>query len=732
MAKFIVTSGTTFDPFTYDELAKPVMQTVEAHNAAQDAYDSLAMDTEALRQYLATEPEDSPARAMYNAYTAKLANLQNNLWQNGYNAGTRRDLAAARAGYASDITRLATAISDRKADSKAHREAKIKNPDLVTSADPILRSISSYLDNTAGQDYFSYSGKEFEAGVATEIQAKAQGLLSSRVIKDPSLVDQLTRITNYGVTEAERQEASRVVDSLLNESKENRDAYYKNNNTSVPVQLLVETLIGRYDAIGARGADIDDNERGRLINYGKAGWAHATFKPEQKDFKDAVYEEQAAFRQMEKQHELNKALEKYKNDIKNPQPDPNAPYTMSNITRSYEVPGKDHEKKEKTVNKRIDMDVPTKLISKNGREVTNHADASSLVYSEELRRKMYPYLGFDIGRDPTRGIAGVDALTPSSRYLEGKIVDENGKEAYTRFEPYTEITDPETGKVYKGVVVGRRTPDEAYRVDLKRTRAYHEARKKYEERLDYYNKNEKDIAKMATIDPDTQYDYYKEDELDFGEVPLEGYKAAVMSRDDNRMKTIRDTYIAENGTDSGKYIGRLSGKLSNKFTVTESGPKKGTYTGEFTLDGVPYNGRKHDGNMSGFHMINKNGDVTPEAIRNLNDVFTFDKDGNISNIRSYYVNIDAIANGYLIVETSKSKNPVTIPIEYFGDDALTDIFRRRQQEWMMVMSDRNLDDESKIMASLIIQDKLCTQIKNTVGYMENTQSESGTNKDDTN
>ena len=159
MPKFLVTSGSYFQPFTYDELAKPIMQTVEAHNAAQDAYDALALDTEALRQYIEREPNSPEAKALYDTYTQQLSSLQNNLWTRGYNAGTRRDLSAARTGYANSITRLASVIGQRQEDSKAHREAKIKNPDLVTSADPITQSLDDYLNNRANQNYFSYNGK---------------------------------------------------------------------------------------------------------------------------------------------------------------------------------------------------------------------------------------------------------------------------------------------------------------------------------------------------------------------------------------------------------------------------------------------------------------------------------------------------------------------------------------------------------------------------------------------
>ena len=91
MAKFLVTSGSHFEPFTYDELAKPIMQAVEAHNAAQEQYDTIADQAELLRRYVEQEPDNALVRQRYNDYMQKLESLQNNLWRSGFNASTKRD-----------------------------------------------------------------------------------------------------------------------------------------------------------------------------------------------------------------------------------------------------------------------------------------------------------------------------------------------------------------------------------------------------------------------------------------------------------------------------------------------------------------------------------------------------------------------------------------------------------------------------------------------------------------
>ena len=52
MPKYLVTSGSHFEPFTYDELVKPVAAAQQAHEQAQDLYDALEMDTAALDRYI--------------------------------------------------------------------------------------------------------------------------------------------------------------------------------------------------------------------------------------------------------------------------------------------------------------------------------------------------------------------------------------------------------------------------------------------------------------------------------------------------------------------------------------------------------------------------------------------------------------------------------------------------------------------------------------------------------
>lgn len=305
MAKFIVTSGSHFDPFFYESLSKPVMQAVEAHNAAQDSYDTLMTETEALRQYIMREPEDSEARRLYDSYTAKLATLQNNLWERGYNAGTRRDLAAARAGYASDITRLGTAIKARQDISNEYWKTKHDHPDMIMASDPGLAGLDEYLRNDRfGKDYYSYSGDALMKEVATDAQARMNEMLN-----DPRILDKYPQLKGYipilkkeGFTSAQVEAANLAV----------RAAYAGNtellDRLDPASAVLASVMASHVDSTGAFGK-VDSSEFNRLLDYAKAGLSQSIGKSDVQFLHDLEWaERQKQARENERyQHNLNVA-----------------------------------------------------------------------------------------------------------------------------------------------------------------------------------------------------------------------------------------------------------------------------------------------------------------------------------------------------------------------------------------------------------------------------------------
>lgn len=304
MAKYLVTSGSHFTPFTYDELVKSVAHMQAAHDAAQDAYDTMNLESSALARYITDSPEDSQAKALYQNYMNKLNTLQTNLWNNGYNAQTRRDLSAARSAYASDITRLGTAIKNRQERSKEYWDARHKNPDLIMGDDPGLSGLDKYLtDDTYGQNYYTYSGEQFAKEVGTDAKARASELLRDpQVVRDPNMQWMLTRITTSGFTSDEVANASAAVRAAIGGDAAMLQQLDK------PSMILADVLMSHLNSTGAYGK-VSTDEFNRLMDYGRSGLSQAIGTEESKDFTDPYFTQQMELDTHRKKLAITKAAE---------------------------------------------------------------------------------------------------------------------------------------------------------------------------------------------------------------------------------------------------------------------------------------------------------------------------------------------------------------------------------------------------------------------------------------
>lgn len=482
MPKYLVTSSSHFEPFTYEELVRPVAHMQQIHDATQDAYDTLSLETNALANYITNNPEDYDAKVMYDNYVNKLNTLQNNLQRNGINGQTRRDLSDARAGYASDITRIARAIQNRQERSKEYWDARHKNPDLVVGKDPGLSGLNDYLkDDNYGMNWFSYDSAKFEKEVYDETKARAQQMLRglqdpNSVIKNPALVDQLTRVITQGFTNKELEQAGVLVDAVINLTPEQREAVYENSDISPVASLLAESLINRYDATGIRNSDVALEERQRLLNRGKAGWVGGVMAPDVKDFKDAQYEQQQKYAAMRYQHALANSSKKQEEPKKNP--------TSMGMTMNIMAPGYEAMSKATRSEGKAFENGQTKTVmlpDGTSRTVTNEFDLSDLVYSTRGRDLIRSnFGGYDIALSPRQN---KEVNTPytfkrpsASEAKKYGITEDNG----------IIVRDKKTGKIVD---------------DL--TQAFNSEIKTYNEQVDFYKNQEGDILKSA-ISPEKQ------------------------------------------------------------------------------------------------------------------------------------------------------------------------------------------------------------------------------------
>lgn len=707
MPKFLVTNGSNFQPFTYDELTRPLYEMAEAKRNTQDQYDALSMQTEALRNYISENEDDKRAKAMYDNYVSKLNALQDNLWSHGYTASTRRDLSAARTGFSSDIMRLDKAIKDRQTRSAEYNKFKHDHPDMVMGSDPGLDGLDNYLDNDMyGTDWYQYSGNQFTKEVAADAGNRIKEMFNDPVLSR-DIPGYITIKKQQGVTSDDVAKANAAVSDYL-AGRANAIGELD------PVQtVLANVLLEHLESTGA-ATKVDPSEFARLVDYGKAGISAAIGTADTQYLKDPVFEANLEF---------NNWKRKQQYQGKNPNGGSGGTQTTGRGAFDYHVRNYTGENQEKANKQTMayDMSGDSFKVMRDGSQM-NNATASELVYSGDLRREAYRVLGFDIGRDEDAN--GLMPNVLGSGMLQGHI-EHNGVEYDVRYNPR---------KNYNGVdgVIQTRKAGEGWKISPELTDYYKAKREQFENTRDAYKKDNKDIYDLATITPDKQYRDYNRQEEPF-DTPLTEFRGNVMTKPENVSGEIGEPYIARRGTDSD-YIERFSSYLASSFVLNAD--SKGNVS-----SGNDKSLKRYDGTSNYLHLIKSNGDLDNKTITDAGDVFTFDKDYNITNIRELRLSPQAIMDvdlsgpaptgGYLIAELMDNRE-VALGLDIFDSMAISSILYEARGIMDRIIKDGTLTNRDKAAAMLVEANNASRLLRSTIGYYLQLGSPSGTSSKDNN
>lgn len=146
--------NTKFNPFTYDEMVRPLLYYKQAYDAADAAYSNLAAQTEAWKN--AANREQSPeAYNTFQRYSMELRNAIND-FSNGMTSGTRSALLGLKRRYASDIQPIADASKKRDALAEEQRKMIAANPTMLYQRMAKDMSLDDFIKNPSldyGQQY---------------------------------------------------------------------------------------------------------------------------------------------------------------------------------------------------------------------------------------------------------------------------------------------------------------------------------------------------------------------------------------------------------------------------------------------------------------------------------------------------------------------------------------------------------------------------------------------------
>lgn len=163
---------TRFNPFTYDEMVKPLLYYKQAYDEAEANYSDLATQTEAWRN-IANREQSPQAFEMFQRYSGDLARAVDDFSQ-GMTAKNRRALLGLKRRYASDIQPIANAYKRRSALAEEQRKAELANPTMLWERKAGDMSLDDFINNPDADYGRSTSGAALSAQVAASAGALAK------------------------------------------------------------------------------------------------------------------------------------------------------------------------------------------------------------------------------------------------------------------------------------------------------------------------------------------------------------------------------------------------------------------------------------------------------------------------------------------------------------------------------------------------------------------------------
>lgn len=199
MPNYSLVVDATFQPFTYQELAAPIMQATEKHEQLLDKYDELTLTSQQYGRYVGGE--GSKSKMMYDTYMNDLTNARDLLNQYGLSRSGRSMLSKVRGSYADNMMPLQDAYAMRKQEALEQQKALMADPTTRFSRDASTTDLDYYLDNPNG-GYKPVSGKLVQTQVAAAMAAFSKRIMdpTSQEAKElANVAPEFYKAVQYGI-----------------------------------------------------------------------------------------------------------------------------------------------------------------------------------------------------------------------------------------------------------------------------------------------------------------------------------------------------------------------------------------------------------------------------------------------------------------------------------------------------------------------------------------------------
>lgn len=216
---------TKFNPFTYDEMVKPLLYYKEAYKEAEDAYSNLAEQTESFRN-IANREKSPEAFEMFQRYSGELSNAMED-FSKGMNIRNSRALLGLKKRYAQDIKPIENAYKRRTALAEEQRKTELTNPTMLWEKRASDMSLDDFIDNPDA-DY----GKGISGALLTSQVSAAASALAKELRDDPKKMIGLVGGDYYEYVKKRGFSSEAILEAINN-----------NENASPILTQLVENAI---------------------------------------------------------------------------------------------------------------------------------------------------------------------------------------------------------------------------------------------------------------------------------------------------------------------------------------------------------------------------------------------------------------------------------------------------------------------------------------------------------
>ena len=153
-----------FNPFTYEELIRPIADYNEAYKEVEEAYSILSEQAEAFRSEV-NQHKNSEAYKTHSKYSNELNAIVDDFSQ-GMTRANRAKLLGMKRRYNTEIAPIAKAAARRSALAEEQRKMELANPTMLWERMASDMSLDEFINNPSADYGRSYSGAMLTQQVA--------------------------------------------------------------------------------------------------------------------------------------------------------------------------------------------------------------------------------------------------------------------------------------------------------------------------------------------------------------------------------------------------------------------------------------------------------------------------------------------------------------------------------------------------------------------------------------